>query len=83
MRMTASWFRSLDLPDTRLWRELYRARKAGSPLIVIPTVPGHRAEAVKVGHAARLIVGLTALRRTGVSEARIGTKKRLSDRTRN
>jgi hypothetical protein len=37
MRMTASWFRSLDLPDTRLWRDLNRARRRAPPLIVIPT----------------------------------------------
>ena len=35
MRMTASWFRSLDLPDTRLWRDLNRARRRAPPLIVI------------------------------------------------
>ena len=39
MRMTASWFRSLDLPDTRLWRDLNRARRRAPPLIVIPTAP--------------------------------------------
>ena len=39
MRMTASWFRSLDLPDTRLWRDFEPRPKAGSPLIVIPTAP--------------------------------------------
>ncbi len=36
MRMTASWFGSLDLPDTRVVARLNRARKARSPLIVIP-----------------------------------------------
>src|SRR5712672_458201 len=38
MRITASWFGSLDPPDTRLWRDLSRPN-AGSPLIVIPIAP--------------------------------------------
>jgi hypothetical protein len=33
MRMTASWFGSLDPPNTRLWRDRSRSN-AGSPLIV-------------------------------------------------
>src|SRR6516162_8855270 len=37
MRMTASWFGSLDPPNTRLWRDWYAHSNAGSPLIVIPT----------------------------------------------
>ena len=36
MRMTASWFGSSDLPDTRLWRD-YTAPGSGLPSIVIPT----------------------------------------------
>ena len=38
MRMAASWFGSLDPPNTRLWRDS-SAPKAGSPLIVAPTTP--------------------------------------------
>src|SRR4029450_286790 len=39
MRMTASWFGSLDLPDTRLWRDRSRPQ-AGSPLIAILLAAG-------------------------------------------
>ena len=61
--------------------------KAGSPLIVIPTAPSGAIvlAAVKVrpgkGGACREVG--RALGRDGVSEARIETKKRPSDRTRN
>jgi hypothetical protein len=42
--------RVLDPPDTRSWRDWIRARKAGSPLTVIPTAPSGAVvlEAVKV-----------------------------------
>jgi hypothetical protein len=36
MRMTASWFGSSDLPDTRSWRDCI-APGSGLPSIVIPT----------------------------------------------
>ena len=45
MRMTASWFRSLDLPHTRLWRDS-TAPESGLPsdchpdcIIVLEAVP--------------------------------------------
>jgi hypothetical protein len=69
---------------------LIRARKAGSPLIVIPiasSVPScselSRCGLARVEHAARLVrrPTLTAPARAGPSEARVGTKKRASGRT--
>jgi hypothetical protein len=65
---------------------LIRARKAGSPLIVIPTASSSAIvlRAVKVwpskGGACRK-VGATAPARAGPSEARVGTKERALGRT--
>jgi hypothetical protein len=69
---------------------LIRARKAGSPLIVIPTassVPScsdlSRCGLARAEPAARLVrrPTLTASARAGPSEARVGTKKRALGRT--
>jgi hypothetical protein len=49
MRMTASWFGSLDPPNTRLWRD-YAAPKSGLPSDRHPdrTKRGGGGEAIKV-----------------------------------
>jgi hypothetical protein len=66
-------------------RDLIRARKAGSPLIVIPIAPSvsscsklSRCGLARVEHASRLArrPTLTAPARADVREARVGTKKR-------
>ena len=84
MRMTASWFGSLDPPNTRLWRDDPRP-KAGSPPIVIPIAPSvpscsklSRYGLASSEHAARLArrPTLTAPARDDVSEPRVGTEKR-------
>src|ERR1700745_4230111 len=64
MRMTASWFGSLDPPDTRLGGDWSRPQ-AGSPPIVIPIAPKRAVvlEAVTVwpgNGGARRKVGATA-----------------------
>ena len=64
--------------------------KASSPLIAIPTAPSvpscselSRYGLARAEHAARLVrrPTLTAPARDDMGEARVGTKKRLSDRT--
>jgi hypothetical protein len=64
--------------------------KASSPLIAIPTTPSvpscselSRYGLARAEHAARLVrrPTLTALARDDMGEARVGTKERLSDRT--
>src|SRR6266852_5345107 len=64
--------------------------KASSPLIAIPTAPSvpscsklSRYGLARAGHATRLVrrPTLTAPARDDMGEARVGTKKRLSDRT--
>src|SRR5215468_11124661 len=84
MRMTASWFGFLDPPHTRLWRDRSRPQ-AGSPLIVIPIAPSvplcsglSRCGLARAEHAAGLVrrPTLTAPPHAGVSDARVGTKKR-------
>ena len=78
--------RVLDPPDTRSWRVI-RARKAGSPLIVIPTalsVPScsklSRYGLARAEYAARLgrRPTLTAPARVGFAILRVGAKKRNS-----
>src|SRR5271169_4613986 len=89
MRMTASWsgpwthrIQGCGATDPR--------PKAGSPLIVIPIAPSvpscsklSRSGLASSEHAAILArrPTLTAPARDDVSEPRVGTKKRLSDRT--
>ena len=84
MRMTASWFGSLDPPNTRLWRDWYAHSNAGSPLIVIPTpLSGPPcSELSRYGPASaerveRLVrrPTLTAPARAGFAILRVGTKK--------
>ena len=84
MRMTASWFGSLDPPNTRLWRDWYAHSNAGSPLIVIPTPSSGPpcSELSRYGPASaerveRLVrrPTLTAPARAGFAILRVGTKK--------
>jgi len=79
----------MDLPNTRLWRDPSRP-KASSPLIVIPIAPSvpscskpSRCGLARAEHAAMLArrPTLTAPARAGVSEAQIGTKNWVSNRT--
>ena len=88
MRMTASWFGSLDPPNTRLWRDWYAHSNAGSPLIVIPTPSSGPAcsELSRYGLASaermeRLVrrPTLTAPARAGYCGS--GRRNRLSGRT--
>jgi hypothetical protein len=69
---------------------LIRAPKAGSPLIVIPIAPSvpscselSRCGLATAEHARRLVrrPTLTAPARAGISEVRVGTKKRALGRT--
>ena len=79
----------MDLPNTRLWRDDPRPM-ASSPLIVVPiasSVPScsepSRYGLARAEHAERLVrrPTLTAPARAAVSNGRVGTKKRLCDRT--
>ena len=82
MRMTASWFGSLDLPDTRLWRVDRTAPKSGLPSDRHPdrTKRAIVLEAVKVwpgkgGASAKLVRRPTLIpARAGMGKAAIGTK---------
>ena len=85
MRMTASWFGSWTHRIQGCGAIDLRARKAGSPLIVIPIATSvsscsklSRYGLASSEHAARLArrPTLTAPARDDVSEPRVGTKKR-------
>jgi hypothetical protein len=84
MRMTASWFGSLDPPNTRLWRDR-SAPESGLPSDRHPdrtSVPScsklSRYGLASSEHAARLVrrPTLTASARDDVSEPRVRMKKR-------
>ena len=87
MRMSASWFGSWTHRIQGRGAIVIRARKAGSPLIVIPTalsVPScsklSRYGLARAEYAARLgrRLTLTAPARVGFAILRVGAKKRNS-----
>ena len=82
--------RSLSTYRIQVCGARIRARMASSPLIVIPIAPSmpscsepSRCGLATAEHAERLVrrPTLTAPARDDMGEARVGTKKRLSDRT--
>src|SRR5215468_5738353 len=83
MRITASWFGSLDPPNTRLWHDIRAHTRA--PLDLIPTTaslpscsePSRPSLAV----AARLAASLDRSCARWRLEVWVGAKKRLSGRT--